>query len=118
LKSNATYVNNHYKFTNILDDNGLVQIVEEPIRGENTLDLVITNNPSRFTRVETIPGISNHEIVFSELDIRVQKISQKTTYYLKVHHMPFTPMLVLSLSIMVSCCFFSSSLMVSQFAFL
>jgi hypothetical protein len=81
LKSNATYVNNHYKFTNILDDNGLVQIVEEPIRGENTLDLVITNNPSRFTRVETIPGISNHEIVFSELDIRVQKISQKPTYY-------------------------------------
>jgi hypothetical protein len=44
---------------------------------KNTLDLVITNNPSRFTRVETIPGISNHEIVFSELDITVQKISQK-----------------------------------------
>jgi hypothetical protein len=51
LKSNSTYVNNHYKFTNILDDNGLVQIVEQPTRGENTLDLVITNNPSRFTRV-------------------------------------------------------------------
>ena len=44
---------------------------------KNNLDLVITNNPSKFTRVETIPGISDHEIVFSELDIRVQKIIQK-----------------------------------------
>ncbi|MCS5551353.1 MAG: hypothetical protein NZ811_07535, partial [Gammaproteobacteria bacterium] len=54
---------------------------EEPTRGENTLDLIITNNPSRFTRVETIPGISDHEIVFSELDIRVKKKITKTTFY-------------------------------------
>ena len=81
LKSNSTYVNIHYKFTNILDGNGPVQIVEEPTRGENTLDLVITNKPSRFTKVETIPGISDHEIVFSELDIRVKKKITKTTCY-------------------------------------
>ena len=31
----TAHVNMHQKFADILDDNGLVQIVEEPTRGEN-----------------------------------------------------------------------------------
>ena len=67
----------HTKFKDILDDNGLIQMVEEPTRGENTLDLILTNNPSTFTRIETIPGISDHDIVFSEIDITTKKKIQK-----------------------------------------
>lgn len=76
LKPDTAYPSIHYKFTDILDDNGLVQLVEEPTRGLNTLDLLVTNNPSRFTRIKTIPGISDHDIVFSEIDIEPPKRKQ------------------------------------------
>ena len=52
-------------------------MVEEPTRGENTLDLILTNNPSTFTRTETIPGISDHDIVLSEIDITTKNRIQK-----------------------------------------
>ncbi|CAG2222754.1 unnamed protein product [Mytilus edulis] len=77
LKPDSTYQKNHYKFGDILDDNGLVQLVEEPTRGPNTLDLVITNNPSRFTRTKVIPGVSDHDIVFSEIDTKPISRKQK-----------------------------------------
>jgi hypothetical protein len=35
LKPNTQYINIHHKFTDILDDNGLNQLVEEPTRGDN-----------------------------------------------------------------------------------
>ena len=37
LKENTPYPKNHSKFIEILDDNSLIQMVEEPTRGENTL---------------------------------------------------------------------------------
>ncbi|VDI45583.1 Hypothetical predicted protein [Mytilus galloprovincialis] len=77
LKPDSTYQKNNYKFGDILDDNGLVQLVEEPTRGPNTLDLVITNNPSRFTRTKVIPGVSDHDIVFSEIDTKPISRKQK-----------------------------------------
>ncbi|CAG2194776.1 unnamed protein product [Mytilus edulis] len=70
LKPESTCQKNHYKFGDILDDNGLVQLVEEPTRGPNTPDPVITNNPTRFTRTKGIPGVSDHDIVFSEIDTK------------------------------------------------
>ncbi|CAG2235098.1 unnamed protein product [Mytilus edulis] len=77
LKPESTCQKNHYKFGDILDDNGLVQLVDEPTRGPNTLDLVITNNPSRFTRTKIIPGLSDHDIVFSEIDTKPISRKQK-----------------------------------------
>ena len=61
----------------MLNDNGLAQMVEEPTRGENTLDLVISNNPSCMTRVHTLPGISGHGIAFAEVDMKIKKKIQK-----------------------------------------
>lgn len=43
-------------------------IVEEPTRGINTLDLIETNHPSSF-RTEIIPGVSDHDIFYTETDI-------------------------------------------------
>ena len=40
---------NHKDFINILSDNGLTQLVTKPTRLENTLDLIITNNPTYMT---------------------------------------------------------------------
>jgi ATP-dependent helicase YprA (DUF1998 family) len=61
----------------MLNDNGLAQMVEEPTRGENTLDLVISDNRSGITRVHTLPGISDHDIVFAEVDLKIKTKIQK-----------------------------------------
>jgi hypothetical protein len=77
LKANTQHVNIHHKFTDILDDHGLVQMVEEPTRESNTLDLIITNFPNCFNRIETIPGLSDHDIVFAELKTIPTKRTQR-----------------------------------------
>ncbi|CAH1274649.1 Hypp5350 [Branchiostoma lanceolatum] len=66
LKPNPVYTTVHQQFVDLLYDTGLDQIVKEPTCGENTLDLVLTNSPSLIPRVEVIPGISDHGIVYFE----------------------------------------------------
>lgn len=68
LKPNSPYPSIHHKYTDISDDNGFIQRVEEPTRGINTLDLIETNHPSSF-RTEIIPGVSDHDIFYTETDI-------------------------------------------------
>ncbi|CAG2203496.1 unnamed protein product [Mytilus edulis] len=46
--------------------NSLVQLVNQPTRGNNTLDLFLTNKPSTIYRTEVCPGISDHDIVYAE----------------------------------------------------
>ncbi len=45
LKSNCSYLALHYRFRDLLDDRGLAQLIEEPTRDKNTLDLIITSTP-------------------------------------------------------------------------
>ena len=45
LKPNPSYAPLHEDFINTLSDFGLVQLVEEPTREANTLDLIISNCP-------------------------------------------------------------------------
>ena len=45
LKPNPSYAQLHEDFINTLSDSGLVQLVEEPTREANTLDLIISNCP-------------------------------------------------------------------------
>ena len=67
------YAGNHYKLSDILSDNGLVQLVEEPTSRVNILDLTVTNIPS----IEIIPGKSDHDIVFAGIDLSSLKTIQK-----------------------------------------
>ena len=77
LKEGASNISLHNLFAETLADYNLTQIVEEPTRGENILDLICTNNPSRVNRVHTIPGIADHDGVFAELDVRPIRPKQK-----------------------------------------
>jgi hypothetical protein len=70
-------LNIHHKLTDILDDNGLNQLVEEPTRGEKFLDLINTNHPTYFRRIEVIPDLSDHDIVYAEIDILPVRNRQK-----------------------------------------
>ena len=53
------------------------QIIEEPTRGTNILDLIATNHPSSFRRTEIIPGVSDHDIVYTEIYIVPTRQQQK-----------------------------------------
>lgn len=50
-------------------DLGLHQIVDKPTKEDNTLDLICTNCPNMIPRVETIPGLDDHDIVYAELQL-------------------------------------------------
>ena len=69
MKNRPKEISNHKEFINLLNDNGLTQLVTKPTRLENTLDLMKTNNPTRVNRTEILPGISDHDVVLCELDI-------------------------------------------------
>ena len=77
LKPNTVHPKNHFEFGNTIDDTGLVQLIELPTSQENTLDLILTNLPHQIPRTEIIPGISDHGIVFAELNITPTKLKQK-----------------------------------------
>ena len=77
ITTNIQYHEIHHLFTDILDEHGLCQIVEEPTRGSNMLDLIVTNYPTSFSRTEIIPGVSDHDIVFTEVNILPVKHRQK-----------------------------------------
>ena len=87
LKAGTAHARLHYQFSDCLDDNGLIQIVENTRRNNNTLDLVITNLSSNVQQVTTqMPGISDHYIVFVELDLSPNihiKTPRKTPLYKK-----------------------------------
>lgn len=45
-------------------------MVDQPARNQNTLDLIITNLPSKISITDTNPGISSsHDAVFTEIDV-------------------------------------------------
>ena len=58
-------------------EHGLSQIHDQPTRDNNLLDLVFTNNPSIVKSSTSVPGISDHAMVVTDIDIIPQYIKQK-----------------------------------------
>ena len=86
LKPNCNYPTLTYQFVDLLDDLNLTQLVTTPTRGYNTLDLVITNNPSLVTACRVIPGVSDHDAVLTEINIkplRNKQTPRKIPFYKK-----------------------------------
>ena len=54
----------------------LSQTVNKTTRSENTLDLFFTNNESLVNRVETILGMSDHDIVLIENELSPKRVPQ------------------------------------------
>ena len=69
IKTNCPTPAQHELFMEILADHGLTQVIDKPTREENMLDLMAVNNPTLLNRTEIIPGISDDNVVFAELDI-------------------------------------------------
>ena len=66
----------HRDFRDGINELGFEQMVEEPTRDENFLDLFLTNNPNLVQRTETLPGLSDHDAVYMEVQIHPPKRRQ------------------------------------------
>ena len=58
------------QFLTILKDSNLTQLIDEPTRGENILDLIFTTNPTLLHSSQVLPGIGDHDIASVEVGIR------------------------------------------------
>ena len=64
-------------FVKILDDFNLVQTVTQPTRNDNVLDLILTSNPTLVSKIECLPGLSDHDIVSAEVALKPTQAKQK-----------------------------------------
>ena len=62
---------------NIAISTELSQVHLTPTRGPNVLDLVFTTNPSLVKSSTSIPGISDHDIVITDFDVKPYASPQK-----------------------------------------
>ena len=74
------------KLRDFLSENNLHQLIDEPTRDLNILDLIITDSPNFITNSGVLPTISNldHDIIFGELKIRyngTKNFFRKVIYY-------------------------------------
>ena len=58
----------------------LTQLQREPTRLDNLLDLFFTNKPTLMKSVTAIPGISDHEIVLADCDIKPTRNKRTPRY--------------------------------------
>ena len=77
IKPECRTPNLHQELLDLLADCGLQQVIANPTRCTNTLDLFITNNPTIVNRWEIAPSISDHDIVFAEVDVKPKNNYQK-----------------------------------------
>ena len=60
----------------VLDDRLLEQMVTSPTRGQNILDLFLTTNPTLVDNVFITPGLSDHDIVLTQVNIKPEVLKQ------------------------------------------
>lgn len=72
-------------FQETIQDNNLHQMVNFPTRGNNSLDLYFTNRPSLVSNVILLPGLSDHDVVYTESTLKpqVSKYKPRTIHLFK-----------------------------------
>ena len=66
-----------YHMMDIANDNYLTQLVTEPTRDDNILDLIFTTTPDLIDSVQVRPGMSDHYAVTAEINMRAKYNLQK-----------------------------------------
>ena len=54
---------------------GLDQLVMEPTRGSNIFDLIFSSHPESIANIEVIPGMSDHQAVYCELNLSSRAVT-------------------------------------------
>ena len=70
------------KTSHNVSSSSLVQIQKDFTRNDKILDLLCTNKPDLFSDIRSIPGISDHEIILADCDLKpvVCKKPPRTIY--------------------------------------
>ena len=76
VKHDLSYKAIHEHSLEILQDHGLQKLVTFPTRQVNMLDLVATNKPSSIINIQSLAGVSDHDIVLFEVRSQVEMIEQ------------------------------------------
>lgn len=76
VKPGARYGQVNHELTDMINDNGLKQHVNFPTRDDSVLDLFISNTPSLIDRIEPLPGISDHDMVYIETTLKPCTVKQ------------------------------------------
>ena len=58
------------KILSVISSSGLVQIQKDFTRNDKILDLQCTNKPDLFSDIRSIPGLSDHEIILADCDLK------------------------------------------------
>jgi len=69
IKDSCKHKSIYTDFMDNLTDFNLEQMVKLPTREHNVLDLFLTNDPSQVHATRTLPGLSDHDIVFHEVNL-------------------------------------------------
>ena len=79
VKPNCPHPEMYHDFVSTHDDNCLTQMVQEPTRESNILDLFLTNSLTLVDSVCVVPGISDHLAVISGVKLRlsIQKLKPR-----------------------------------------
>jgi len=80
VKLKTRFISLYNRFGDIINDFGCSQIVTEPTRANSILDLIITNRPKQVNRTQILPGISDHNVVYTKFvanPVRKKKVSRK-----------------------------------------
>ena len=64
-------------FLNTIEDYNFTQVVSEPTRQENILDLFLTTNPTLISNIHCSPGLGDHDIVCAEASLKPTQQKQK-----------------------------------------
>ena len=64
-------------FHDFLDNFSFTQMVKEPTRYNNTLELFLTTNPTLTKSVACLPGLSDHDMVIAECALKPIPLKQK-----------------------------------------
>ena len=67
-------------------ESGMIQVVSEPTRGENTLDVVLVKPEDFWKQTKVIDGISDHKVVMVDLNVVIGKAVNRRVKVHKLYH--------------------------------
>ena len=77
ISPDCKYTHQYEEFIDLLNEFSLTQLVTQPTRFENILDLFLIDNPTLVKSVDIKPGIADHDAVLSKVYIKPQVSKQK-----------------------------------------
>ncbi|CAG2208939.1 unnamed protein product [Mytilus edulis] len=72
VKSGKPQVKHHQELLEFIEEFGMEQLQLKPSRENNILDLFLTNHPSLVKSCNTLPGISDHNMLVLDTDLKPQ----------------------------------------------